>query len=101
MPLKSKAQQRYLFATHPEIAKEFAAKTVYNPNTKRTLLAHNAILQEVNCFPNGEQKVGNYVVGNGEKREILTADFLQKIIKLAQSLSVKLNNSFLEAIRKS
>jgi hypothetical protein len=27
MPFKSKAQQRYLFATHPQIAKEFADKT--------------------------------------------------------------------------
>jgi hypothetical protein len=27
MPLKSKAQQSYLFAKHPEIAKEFADKT--------------------------------------------------------------------------
>ena len=27
MPLKSKAQQRYLFAKHPKIAKEFAEAT--------------------------------------------------------------------------
>ena len=27
MPFKSKAQQRYMFARHPEMAKEFAAKT--------------------------------------------------------------------------
>jgi hypothetical protein len=27
MPLKSKAQQRFLFAKKPKIAKEFAAKT--------------------------------------------------------------------------
>ena len=27
MPLKSKAQARFLFANHPKIAKEFAAKT--------------------------------------------------------------------------
>lgn len=27
MPLKSKAQQRYLFAMHPKIAKEFADAT--------------------------------------------------------------------------
>lgn len=27
MPLESKAQQRYLFAKHPKIAKEFASKT--------------------------------------------------------------------------
>lgn len=27
MPFKSKAQARYLFATHPKIAKEFAAIT--------------------------------------------------------------------------
>lgn len=27
MPLKSKAQQKYLFANKPKIAKEFAAKT--------------------------------------------------------------------------
>lgn len=30
-PLRSKAQQRYLFAKHPEIAKEFADAT---PNIK-------------------------------------------------------------------
>lgn len=27
MPFKSKAQMRYLFAKHPEIAREFAEKT--------------------------------------------------------------------------
>jgi len=27
MPFKSKAQQRYLFATYPKIAKEFADET--------------------------------------------------------------------------
>ena len=27
MPFKSKAQARYMFARHPKIAKEFAAKT--------------------------------------------------------------------------
>lgn len=27
MPFKSKAQQRYLYAKHPEVAKEFAKKT--------------------------------------------------------------------------
>lgn len=27
MPLKSKAQMRYLFSQHPEIAKRFAAET--------------------------------------------------------------------------
>lgn len=27
MPFKSKAQMRYLYAKHPEIAKEFARKT--------------------------------------------------------------------------
>ena len=27
MPFKSKAQARYLFATHPKIAEEFAKKT--------------------------------------------------------------------------
>lgn len=27
MPFKSKAQQRYMYAKHPEIAKEFASKT--------------------------------------------------------------------------
>lgn len=27
MPFKSKAQARYMFAKHPEIAKEFAAHT--------------------------------------------------------------------------
>jgi len=27
MPFKSKAQARYLYATHPEVAREFAAKT--------------------------------------------------------------------------
>lgn len=27
MPFKSKAQQRYLFARHPEVAEEFAEKT--------------------------------------------------------------------------
>lgn len=27
MPLRSKAQQRYLFARNPEVAKEFADKT--------------------------------------------------------------------------
>lgn len=27
MPFKSKAQQRYLYAKHPEVAKEFASKT--------------------------------------------------------------------------
>jgi hypothetical protein len=27
MPFKSKAQERYLFATHPKVAKEFAAAT--------------------------------------------------------------------------
>lgn len=27
MPFKSKAQQRYMFATNPEIAKEMASKT--------------------------------------------------------------------------
>ena len=27
MPFKSKAQRRFLFAKHPKIAKEFAAKT--------------------------------------------------------------------------
>jgi hypothetical protein len=27
MPLKSKAQARYLFAKEPEVAKEFASKT--------------------------------------------------------------------------
>lgn len=27
MPLKSKAQARYLFATHPKVAQEFAAAT--------------------------------------------------------------------------
>lgn len=31
MPFKSKAQQRYLFANDPQVAKEFAAKT---PNMK-------------------------------------------------------------------
>jgi hypothetical protein len=32
MPFKSKAQSRYLFATEPKMAKEFAAKT---PNMKK------------------------------------------------------------------
>lgn len=32
MPFKSKVQQRYMFANHPEIAKEWAAKT---PNMKK------------------------------------------------------------------
>ena len=32
MPFKSKAQQRYMFAKHPEIAKEFADAT---PNIKQ------------------------------------------------------------------
>ena len=32
MPFKSKAQSRYLFATEPKIAKEYAAKT---PNMKK------------------------------------------------------------------
>lgn len=27
MPFESKAQARYLFAKHPEVAKEFASKT--------------------------------------------------------------------------
>lgn len=27
MPFKSKAQARYLFATHPKLAREFAAET--------------------------------------------------------------------------
>ena len=27
MPFKSKAQARYMFSQHPEIAKEFASKT--------------------------------------------------------------------------
>ena len=27
MPFKSKAQQRFLFARHPKIAREFASKT--------------------------------------------------------------------------
>lgn len=27
MPFKSKAQKRYLFATNPKVAKEFAEKT--------------------------------------------------------------------------
>ena len=27
MPFKSKAQARFMFAKHPEIAKEFASKT--------------------------------------------------------------------------
>ncbi len=27
MPFKSKAQMRYMFATHPDIAEEFARKT--------------------------------------------------------------------------
>ena len=27
MPFKSKAQQRFMFATHPNIAREFAAHT--------------------------------------------------------------------------
>ncbi len=31
MPFKSKAQERFMFAKHPKIAKEFAAKT---PNIK-------------------------------------------------------------------
>ena len=31
MPFKSKAQQRYLFATNPKVAKEFAKAT---PNMK-------------------------------------------------------------------
>lgn len=31
MPFKSKAQAKYMFANHPKIAKEFAAKT---PNIK-------------------------------------------------------------------
>ena len=32
MPFRSKAQQKFLFSQHPEIAKEFAAKT---PNFKK------------------------------------------------------------------
>ena len=32
MPFKSRAQSRYLFATEPKMAKEFAAKT---PNMKK------------------------------------------------------------------
>ena len=32
MPFKSKAQAKYMFAKHPEIAKEFADKT---PNIKK------------------------------------------------------------------
>jgi hypothetical protein len=32
MPFKSKAQAKYMFAKHPEIAKEFADKT---PSIKR------------------------------------------------------------------
>lgn len=27
MPFKSQAQRRYLYAKHPEVAKEFASKT--------------------------------------------------------------------------
>lgn len=30
MPFKSKKQMRYLYATHPEIAKDFADKTPKN-----------------------------------------------------------------------
>ena len=32
MPFKSKAQQRFMFSHHPELAKEFASKT---PNMKK------------------------------------------------------------------
>jgi len=32
MPFKSKAQQRYMFAKHPKIAKRFAEET---PNMKK------------------------------------------------------------------
>jgi len=38
MPFKSKSQMRYMFANHPEIAKEFAKKTKNIkklPNKKR------------------------------------------------------------------
>lgn len=40
MPFESKAQERYLFAKHPEIAKEFAAHTPEDkklPNHKKPL----------------------------------------------------------------
>ncbi len=67
-------------------------------NKKRTFLAHNAIIQEINYSSSGEQKVGNYVVGMGEKREILDVNFLLEIIKIAQSLSTKLHSTFLKAI---
>jgi hypothetical protein len=80
----------------PELIKELRLL-----NSKRTFLAHNAIVQEIHFSSDGEQKIGNYVVGTGEKREILTIDFLLDIIKLAQSLSTKLHNAFLKAISKN
>ena len=34
MPLKSKAQQRYMFSQHPEVAKEMASKMTHREMVK-------------------------------------------------------------------
>lgn len=55
MPLKSKAQMRYLFAKKPEIAKEFADAT---PNIKK-LPEH---------VKNSQSKKGKYNERHGKAR---------------------------------
>ncbi len=67
-------------------------------NDKRILLAHNATAQEINNSGD-EQKPGNYVIGIGEKQEILTNKFLSDISNLAQELLVDFHAAFLKGTK--
>ena len=42
MPFKSEAQRKYLFAKHPEVAREFAAKTPKGKKRPKKIGKHKA-----------------------------------------------------------
>jgi len=46
MPFKSKAQRRFLFANHPNIAKEFAAHTPIGAKLPEKVKKHKKIMEK-------------------------------------------------------
>jgi hypothetical protein len=62
MPFKSKAQQKWMFAQHPEMAKEWASKTDFKHLPEKAKKMYNG-----GVFEEGEIQgfdTGGYVPGN-------------------------------------
>ena len=99
--LRKKLLERKMFGQKIELADRLLEpeiiKKLKTLNKKRILLAHNITAQEVK-ISNGEQREGEYVIGQGNKKEILTKEFLLEITTLAQSLSIKLHRSFIDGM---